>query len=78
MLAVAYVALYGWLLVSTNALPYVYDNTETFSALWHAQNLYRFDFFKNWGLTDEAYGPSDPRIRSCTATRAASRAYSPS
>ena len=59
MLAVVYVGLYGWLLVSTDALPYVYDNTETFSALWHAQNLYRFDFFKSWGLTDEAYGP-DP------------------
>lgn len=57
-LAAVYVALYGWLLVSTAYLPYVYDNTETFSALVHAQNLYQFDLFTSWGLTDEAYGPN--------------------
>ncbi|MCC7368892.1 MAG: hypothetical protein IT306_10745 [Chloroflexi bacterium] len=57
LLLAIYLGLYGWFVFSTDRLPYVYDNTETFSALWHAHNLYTFDFFTSWGLTDEAYGP---------------------
>lgn len=55
-LALAYILVYGWLLVSTNFLPYVMDNNESFSSYWHAINLAQFDFFKSFGLTDEAYG----------------------
>jgi hypothetical protein len=55
-LAVAYMLVFGWLLASTNFLPYVMDNNESFSSYWHALNLAQFDFFKSFGLTDEAYG----------------------
>ncbi len=55
-LAFAYVLVYGWLLASTDFLPYVMDNNESFSSYWHALNLAQFDFFKSFGLTDEAYG----------------------
>src|SRR5690242_13585887 len=57
VLAVVYLVVYGWLLASTNLLPYVYDNNETFSSLWHAHNLYSYDLFRSWGLTDEAFSP---------------------
>lgn len=57
-LAVAYTLVFGWLLASTNFLPYVMDNNESFSSYWHALNLAQFDFFKSYGLTDEAYGLS--------------------
>ena len=55
-LAFAYAVVFGWLLVSTDFLPYVMDNNESFSSYWHATNLAQFDFFKSYGLTDEAYG----------------------
>lgn len=55
-LALAYILVYGWLLASTNFLPYVMDNNESFSSYWHALNIAQFDFFKSFGLTDEAYG----------------------
>lgn len=55
-LAVAYTLFYGWMLVSSDFLPYVMDNNESFSSYWHALNLAQFDFFKSYGLTDEAYG----------------------
>src|SRR5262245_3601326 len=35
------------------------DNNESFSALNHAYNLWHFDFFRSYGLTDEAVSP-DP------------------
>jgi hypothetical protein len=56
ILAFAYVLVFGWLLASTDFLPYVMDNNESFSSYWHAINLAQFDFFKSFGLTDEAYG----------------------
>jgi hypothetical protein len=59
-LAVVYLVVYGWLLASTNLLPYVYDNNETFSSLWHAHNLYSYDLFRSRGLTDEAFSPHAP------------------
>ena len=55
-LAFAYTLIFGWLLASTDFLPYVMDNNESFSSYWHAINLAQFDFFKSFGLTDEAYG----------------------
>jgi hypothetical protein len=56
VLAVVYALVFGWLLASTDFLPYVMDNNESFSSYWHALNLAQFDFFKSFGLTDEAYG----------------------
>lgn len=58
-LTVFYLVTYGWLLVATDGLPYVFDNNESFSSLWHARNLYYFGLERSAGLTDEAYG-SDP------------------
>ena len=56
ILAFAYALFFGWLLASTDFMPYVMDNNESFSSYWHALNLAHFDFFKSYGLTDEAYG----------------------
>src|SRR4051794_8810267 len=47
----------GWLLISSDFLPYVTDNNESFSSLVHAKNLYQFGFGTAFGLTDESYGP---------------------
>ena len=55
VLAIAYVAIYGWLLVSTSFLPYVMDNNESFSAFWHASNIYNFGVSQTFGLTDESF-----------------------
>lgn len=59
ILLVVYVILYSALIVAGHGIPYVMDNNETFSALNHAYNLWYFDFFKSYGLTDEAMSP-DP------------------
>ncbi|MEQ8641160.1 MAG: hypothetical protein RIE31_11255 [Alphaproteobacteria bacterium] len=58
-LAAVYALLYGWILWSTDFLPYVMDGNETFSVLWHSHNMYQFDFFKSFWVTDESFGP-DP------------------
>ena len=61
----------GWLSRDAAALPlhlfrvslalwrlsYVCDNNETFSALWHAHNLYHYSFWDTFGVTDEACSP---------------------
>lgn len=49
--------LYGTMLVTTDFLPYVTDNNESFSSLWHAYNLYHFDVRQSAGLTDETFSP---------------------
>ena len=54
-----YVTFYGLFLLATGGLPYVLDNNESFSSLWHAKNLHEFGLSKSFGVTDEAYGP-DP------------------
>jgi hypothetical protein len=54
LVVLAYLATTGWLLVSTDFLPYVMDNNESFSSLVHATNLDRFGFSSAFGLTDEA------------------------
>src|SRR5689334_12990764 len=59
LLLLLYVVAYGWILVSTDFMPYVMDNNESFSVLVHASNMQQFSFWKSCGLTDEAYGP-DP------------------
>ncbi len=57
ILLLAYVILYGGLIVAGHGVPYVMDNNETFSSLNHAYNLWHFDFFKSMGLADEAVSP---------------------
>lgn len=52
-----YVAVYIFIITYGHGIPYVMDNNETFSALNHAYNLWNFDFFKSFGLTDEAVSP---------------------
>lgn len=54
----SYGAVFSSVLIQTNGFPYVTDNNESFSSLWHAHNLYSFDFFQSWGLTDESFSKS--------------------
>src|SRR5258708_7320507 len=55
LLIVCYTVIYGGLLWYTHGLPYVLDNNESFSSLWHAYNLYHFDISKSMGLADETF-----------------------
>ncbi|MBV9579630.1 MAG: hypothetical protein JO057_13665 [Chloroflexi bacterium] len=52
-----YVVAYGWLLASTDSLPYAIDNNESFSAYLHGASLYSFGLGTSFGLTDEAFSP---------------------
>jgi hypothetical protein len=56
---IVYFVGYSFLIMRGDGIPYVMDNNETFSALNHAHNLWTFDFFRSFGLTDEAVSP-DP------------------
>ena len=56
-LALLYVVYYAWLLVAGHGMPYVMDGNESFSTLWHAYNLFHFDFAQSVGLTDESFSP---------------------
>ncbi len=49
-----YFAVIIGLLVYSDFLPYVTDNNESFSALFHARNILRFGLSSTAGLTDEA------------------------
>lgn len=53
----AHFAILSAMIVAGNGIPYVVDNNETFSSLNHAYNLWNFDFFRSFGLTDEAVSP---------------------
>ncbi|MGE3272933.1 MAG: hypothetical protein AB7P40_29635, partial [Chloroflexota bacterium] len=57
VLLVVYLAVYGGVLIWTDGLPYGTDNNESFSVLWHAQNMANQDFFRSYWLTDEAFSP---------------------
>lgn len=57
LLLLLYTAIYGTLIVTTDFLPYVMDNNESFSSLWHAFNIYQFGIFESAGLADEAFSP---------------------
>lgn len=54
----AYLLLYGSLLVWTRGYPYVFDNNESYSSLWHARSLYENGVGQTKGLTDEVFSPS--------------------
>src|SRR5712692_2070930 len=59
IILIVYLAWYSFLILRGHGIPYVMDNNETFSALNQARNLWTFDFFQSFGLTDEAVSP-DP------------------
>jgi hypothetical protein len=54
----SYLILYIGLLASANSMPFVMDNNESFSSLTHAENMFNFGIDRDFGLTDEAYGPA--------------------
>ncbi len=58
-LCAVYILLFGYLLIETSFLPYVMDNNESFSAFWHARNLYEFGLAKSFGLADESFAYHD-------------------
>lgn len=53
-----YVVVYGGLLWATDGYPYVFDNNESYSSLWHARSLYENGVAQTKGLTDEVFSPS--------------------
>ena len=55
---VVYVLLFGILLWWTDGYPYVLDNNESYSSLWHARSLYKNGVAQTKGLTDEVFSPS--------------------
>lgn len=63
LLVGVYAFTVGALLLSTNGVPYVMDNNETWSNLGHAKNAYDYGFTKSKGLADEAneYSGSNPQ-----------------
>ena len=58
LISIVYVVLYALFIIRGHGVPYVMDNNETFSALLHAHNLWTFDFFQSFGLTDELTSPA--------------------
>lgn len=57
ILLVSYIGVYGTFLIATDFFPYVMDNNESFSSLWHAFNIYQFGILDSAGLADEAFSP---------------------
>ncbi|NBU93430.1 MAG: hypothetical protein EBS18_02555, partial [Actinobacteria bacterium] len=57
VIVVSYVLIYGALIYAGSGLPYVFDNNETFSSLWHAQSLSNFEINNTKGLADEVFSP---------------------
>ena len=39
VVGLVYMFVFGGLLIWTDGLPYVMDNNESFSTVWHAQNM---------------------------------------
>jgi hypothetical protein len=52
---IAHCAIFGGILVYSDFLPYTFDNNESFSAFWHARNLYEYGFANTSGLADESF-----------------------
>lgn len=57
VIVVSYIFIYGALIYDSSGLPYVFDNNETFSSLWHAQSLSNFGICNTKGLADEVFSP---------------------
>jgi hypothetical protein len=52
---VCYCAVFGGILIYSNFLPYTFDNNESFSAFWHARNMYEYGIASSSGLADESF-----------------------
>jgi hypothetical protein len=50
-----YCAVFGGILLYSNLLPYTFDNNESFSAFWHARNMYEYGIANSSGLADESF-----------------------
>jgi hypothetical protein len=50
-----YCAVFGGILIYSNFLPYTFDNNESFSAFWHARNMYEYGIANSSGLADESF-----------------------
>jgi len=50
-----YCAVFGGILLYSNFLPYTFDNNESFSAFWHARNMYEYGIANSSGLADESF-----------------------
>jgi hypothetical protein len=50
-----YVAVFGGILIYSDFLPYTFDNNESFSAFWHARNMYEYGIANSSGLADESF-----------------------
>src|SRR3981189_729038 len=51
----SYFAIFGGILVYSDFLPFTFDNNESFSAYWHARNMYEYGIASSFGLADEAF-----------------------
>lgn len=58
LVCLVYVGLYASLLVYSHSYPYVLDNNESYSSLWHARSLYENGVARTKGLTDEVFSPA--------------------
>ncbi len=52
-----YCAVYAYLIGVSDGLPYVMDNNESFSSLWHAHNALEHGMGRSAGLADEVFSP---------------------
>jgi hypothetical protein len=50
-----YCAVFGGILIYSDFLPYTFDNNESFSAFWHARNMYEYGIANSSGLADESF-----------------------
>ena len=57
VLLVIYLTLYGSLLASSNGLPFILDNNESFSSMWHGRHLALEGGRQTAWLADEVFSP---------------------
>jgi hypothetical protein len=58
VIALIYFVFFGWMLYTSNGMPYVTDNNETYSSIIHAKSISQFGISKTYGLADEVFSPS--------------------
>lgn len=57
LVVVVYIGFYSTLIYLGGGLPYVMDNNESFSSLWHARNALELGIDNSAGLADEVFSP---------------------
>lgn len=57
VVVVAYAVIFGGILVWSGGLPFITDNNESFSSLWHARNMAEYGLRGTYLLTDEVFSP---------------------